>query len=170
METNGMTPAIGRLGLYSGKLVEILSATTKQVVTDEELSKVIDMDTRPGQRGYSYLQSACKHTLDACGRHWQRIPKGNCLKLTSTDERHSAAEAKRKSTHRTARKALKILHSIPLANLATDEQRKRQLVNEVQLGLITQSSSTGMRAKLENRELVATTIDPSKLLEALVKT
>ena len=163
MET---TPAIGRMTLYSARLVEYIKASTAEVLTDEELTKACGKDTRVGCDGYPYLATALNH-LRNNGIVWGRIPRANCIKRLTTTEKHEKADGTRRHVHKQSKRALQIVQTIDVSTL-TDAERKVQLVNEAQLGVLCHMSNGSMRRKLEARN-VATEIDPAKLLEAMVK-
>lgn len=167
METTIATPAIGNLGLYAGKLVTLIRESKADVITDETLTACIGFDTKPGGRGYGYLNTAIDRLLKEDGVRWRRVRSANCIKRSDFSEKHAEADSTRRHVHRSAKKAVMVLRTVDVSAL-TDEAKRQQLVREAQLGTLAIASSPGMVKKLDART-VNTEINPAKLLEVMVQ-
>lgn len=155
---------LGRMGLHATKLANLLMTSGALTLTDEDLAACVGFSCAPGERGYSYLQSAIKH-CESQGRTWRRIPRANAIERKLGSGTMDVAATYRKHIGKQARRAVRVLNTVDVAALG-DTDKKRAVVEMAQLGTIAYAASSAANKQLEARTPTAE-VDAKKLLEAM---
>lgn len=137
------------------------------IITDEELTKLIGKPTRPGGKGYGNLMSAIGRCIREYRILWQRIREGGCIECVSNSGKVLVAKAKRKQMYRKAKQSLVVTASIDLDGLSDDEKR-RCLVESATAGTVIMMTKNATFKKLEARN-VNNSLDLPRLLDAFPK-
>ena len=94
------------------------------VITDQELSHLINKDTRPNHPGYSYLTTA----INRCRRSgiiWQRIRGESQIKCLNADEIIEASDSAQSRITRTAKKDILALRAASKQPVLSAERVKK---------------------------------------------
>lgn len=149
--------------LATSRLIDRLrTGKVGDTCTDEELSGVCERNTRVGENGYGYLQSAIRHVLRHYELVWKRIPGANAIRCLGASETIDLAKSKTRSIARQARRTTVQLKAV--ATEVTEENRTAYLVSVAQAGTLAQMASDAGRKKLEARGITSP-LDLGRLLE-----
>jgi hypothetical protein len=140
---------IGKYSLYTAKLIELLTGTDKQLISDAELEACCGFDTRPGERGYGFLQSALRHVMRESRRHWCRARGEGCIKLLGPGETRDNVQQDQRHLRKTARRSLVKLNTVKTEQLSDDKKRE-YYAQAAQMGTIALVADTKTRKALED--------------------
>lgn len=126
---------VGKFSLYTVKLIEQMNETTKQVLSDREMTEVCGFDTSVNGAGYGYLQSAMRHVLREHRKHWVRVRNEGCIKLLGPGETMDNVQQDQKHVRKTAKRSLVKLNVVDI-NQLSDEAKKEYLAKASQMGTI----------------------------------
>lgn len=150
----------------TGILIERLSTGNPgDIVTDEELSRMIGRDTRPDGDGYTYLLSAIRYVCRNHGVVWSRRRGEHLLVCQDSAGALTLAQSGVQHIRRAAIRSLDVLATVK-HNELTAEQRVAHRATLLQIGAI-RTFSRGSTY----RQLQRSTVDvvPTKeLLRAFV--
>jgi hypothetical protein len=153
--------------IHTMKLIEYLEprSTKGNILADEELSEVIGMSTRTGDKGYAYLVSAIRYVNKEKQVHWVRIRGANAIKCLMDGETLDDAGHKQKSIHRKSRAIMQSLHTVNTSALSDGDKTKHNTLC-AQVGTLVVFSSANATKKLEARQ-IAKPLEIGRALEAM---
>lgn len=151
-DTTIKIPAVGRLGVTSAALVELLrKGKPGDMLTDEQLTAACGKPTQTGGDGYQSLQRAIQHVRSNHSLVWQRIPKANAIRCLNADETVVAVGSDLKSIRRKTRRTVAKLETVDVAQIENPENKTKATVLAAMFGAIQVVASGATAKKLEVR-------------------
>lgn len=132
------------------KLITLLSETDHDILTDEELERMIGKSCRVGGKAYPQLLSAIRYVRRHHRRVWKREPKTGCIRLADTGQCFKIAESCNKSIRRIGRVGMGTMAAIHREKLSEAECRAMH-ANVAAFGSIVMFSEKTTRKALEAR-------------------
>jgi len=154
------------LSVTTAKLIEKMKGGKPgDTLTDDELTEACGKNTKVTGDGYSNLQTAIRYCVNNHGIFWQRITGAWMLKCLTASETLMTGSSQLKRISRRARRTVKQLRTINVAELPNGEAPKFNTL-VAQCTSLAMFASTDATKKLEARGLTQP-IDMGKLLEAM---
>ena len=161
-------PPIGGICPQTARLIELLQATDKEVLTDEEMTAACGRQTRSGGNGYGNLHTAVGYVFRTTGVLWERIHRAGAIQRLDDKGKITCSDKHHRSGQRKTRRSVEALRAVDAEGLPA-EQRRDFLATLAQRQTLLILGRTDTRKKLAARN-VADPLDVRKLLAQMTPT
>jgi hypothetical protein len=135
------------------------------ILTDEQLTALIGVSTKPGCKGYAFLSTAIKRCLNEHKVVWKRTRGAWCIKCLIPDEIMLTAKDNSKKIHRISNRSIRMIDTVDPATMPA-EKRGEYFARSAQFGTLKLFSEKSTHEKLVTRN-ISQPFDMSKMLEAM---